>query len=279
MKKISISIEYLVDTKNYLRDIVGLITDRDLLSTISLAPGAAMVAKTIGGLAEKLVATFVPKKERNPILQFSGDFDLADEGLAEGYYVILGSHKSDNPLPSEEPKFEVVGGGALLMNGQPVTQLSYVILKVGCVKAVRDRFTGKSPWRDKLQEAKRLTTDYADDPFVDPDASNKKEFWEKQCLPLLREASALLKADPNFLESEVELIYRAAYRECLELITSKAATRKSASGQPLPAWQPDALTDRRILGIPESEDMDARLDKYADQLYSARKVFKELGIK
>ena len=279
MKKVSISIEYLVNTQNYLKDIVGLITDKDLLATVSLAPGAAMVAKTVGRLAEKLLAAFVPQPARQPILQFSGEFDLADKGLKEGYYVILGSHKPKNPLPTKEPKLEVVGGGGLLMNGQPVTQLSYVILKVGCTKAIRDRFTDRSPWRAKLQEAKRLALDYADDPFADPDASKKKEFWEKQCLPLLRETSALLKADPNFLDSEVELVYRSAYRECLDLITSKSATRNSSSGQPITTWQPDALADRRFLGIPENEDLDARLSEYAEHLFKAHKVLKELDSK
>lgn len=279
MKKISFSIDYLIDTRQYLRDLVGLITDKDLLSTISLAPGAAMAAKIIGGLAEKIVSTFVPQQERKPILQFSGDFDLADEGLKEGYHVILGSHTPENPLPTKAPTFEVVEGGGLLMNGRPVTQLSYVILKVGCTKSIRDRLTGDSPWRYKIQEARRLAADYADDPFADPDAMKKKEFWEKQCLPLLREVSALLKADPNFLDSEVELVYRSAYRECLDLITAKAVTRKSDSGQPVPAWKPDPLADRRFLGIPENEDMDARLNQYAEQLFQARNKFRELGVK
>lgn len=279
MKQISISIQYLVDTRHYLKDVVGLITDNDLLTTISLAPGAAMVAKTVGGLAKKIVAAFMPQQDRQPILQFSGDFDLADGGLKEGYYVILGSHTPQNPLPTEPPRLEVVEGGALLANGQPVTQLSYVILRAGCTKAIRDRFNRRTPWRDKLQETKRLATDYYDDPFVDPDGSKKKEFWEKQCLTRLREASVLLTADPNFLDSEAELIYRSAYRECLDLIISKTATRMKGPDQPFPTWQPDLKEDRSFLGIPEDEDLDARLGVYAEQLFKARKVFKELGIK
>lgn len=279
MKKVSVSVEYLVDTKNYLRDVVGLITDKDLLSTISLAPGAAMVAKTLGGLAEKILTTFVPAQERKPILQFSGDFDLAANGLQEGYYVILGSHTSQNPLPAQPPKLEVVEGGSLLADGKQVTQLSYVIFKVGCVLAIRDRFVGKGPWQDKLREARRLAQEYLDDPFADPDHSKKKEFWEKQCLPLLREASALLKADPNFLDSEIDLVYRSAYKECLDLITAKAATRELARPQAAFGWQPDARADRRFLGIPENEDVDARLSEYAEQLYRARRTLKALGIK
>ena len=118
MKHVSVSIEYLVDTKNYLKDIVGLIADKNLLSIVSLAPGAAMVAKTLGGLAEKMISTFVPANERRPILQFSGDFDLAAEGLREGYYVILGSHVQTNPLPAK-PSLKVADGGTLADEQRP----------------------------------------------------------------------------------------------------------------------------------------------------------------
>ena len=90
MKHVSVSIEYLVDTKNYLKDIVGLIADKNLLSIVSLAPGTAMVAKTLGQLAEKMISTFVPAQERKPILQFSGDFDLAAGGLKEATTLFSG---------------------------------------------------------------------------------------------------------------------------------------------------------------------------------------------
>jgi hypothetical protein len=278
MKKVAISIEYLVNTKNYLKDVVGLITDKDLLSTISLAPGAAMVAKTLSGLAEKIVTSFIPAEERKPILQFSGEFDLAIEGLKEGYYVILGSHTSKNPLPIGDLNLEIADGGRLKSNGKFITQLSYVILKVGCIKAIRDRFTGKSPWADKLREVKRLAQDYADDPFAEPDANKKKEFWEKQCLILLREAQALIKADPNFLDDEVEMIYRAAYRDCLDLIAAKSVTRAAATSESFPIWQPNLQADRQFLGIPENENIEARLSEYAEKLFEAREVFDELGI-
>src|SRR6185295_3316144 len=103
MKKISISIEYLVNTRNYLRDLATLITDKTLLSTISFSPGSALVAKTISGVVDKIVSSLVPSEERKPILQFSGEFDLAIDGLKEGYYIILGSHSAKNPLPEQEP--------------------------------------------------------------------------------------------------------------------------------------------------------------------------------
>lgn len=278
MKKVSISIQYLVNTQNYLKEVLALITDKDLLVPISIAPGAAIVARTVGNLAEKLLSALMPQEARQPILQFSGEFDLADEGLKEGFYIILGSHRPENPLPSRIDTLEVGKGGDLLIRGKSVTQLSYVILKVGCIKAIRDRFTSDNPWRSKLQEVRRLATDYAGDPFASPDANQKKEFWEKECLPRLREASALLKSDPNFLDSEIELIYRSAHRECIELITAKDTTRKSARQSLADTWQPDEQADLKFLGIPVEENLDSKLAQYAEQLYKARKTIKEVMV-
>ena len=275
MKHVSVSIEYLVDTKNYLKDIVGLIADKNLLSIVSLAPGAAMVAKTLGGLTEKMISTFVPAEQRKPILQFSGDFDLASEGLKEGYYVILGSHVQSNPLPTKPPALKVVEGGGLLVDDQPVTELSYVILKVRCTRSIRDRLMEQSTWYKKLVEARRLANDYADNPFAETDSARKKEYWEKQCLPLIREARALLTEDENFLAVEVDLVYRQVYKECLDIITSKAATKAPLARS---SWQPDSAADRKFLGISQDEDLDARLGEYAEQVYKARKVFGQIGV-
>ena len=275
MKHVSVSIEYLVDTKNYLKDIIGLIADKNLLSIVSLAPGAAMVAKTLGGLAEKIITTFVPADQRKPILQFSGDFDLAAQGLKEGYYIILGSHSQNNPLPPKAPALKVMEGGGLLLNNSPVTELSYVILKIRCTRSIRDRLMEQSSWYKKLGEAKRLAHDYVDDRFADADSAKKKEYWEKQCLPLIREARALLTEDENFLAAEVDLVYRQAYKECLDIITRKTATKFAGAA---PSWQPDFAADRQFLGISKDEDLDARLGEYAEQVYKARTVFQEMSV-
>ena len=55
MTHVSISIDFILDKKNRLVDLAGLINDDTFLKAISLAPGAAMVAQTIGGLAQKLI--------------------------------------------------------------------------------------------------------------------------------------------------------------------------------------------------------------------------------
>lgn len=270
MKRISLSIEYWADTQNYLGKLAGLIADKELLATISLAPGAALVASKVAAVASKLINDFIPEKERKPILAFSGDFDLAAQGVQSGYYIILGSHTATNPL-QVAPKKIVVQNGILWLDGALVTNLSYVILRVDCALAIRDHLPGSAPWRGKLQTAKQLAADYAEDTFSDAGHAKQQEKWEKECLPLLREAQALMQADPNFLPAEVELAYRAAYRECLNTITSKAT--KGVSYGELGAWKPNPAADRAFLGIDAREDLEARAGEYAQQLYQARATF------
>ena len=274
MNKVSVSIGYQIYTTNYLKEFASLITDKDLLSVVSLAPGVALVAQTISKITQK-VLTKLPENEKTPILQFSGDFDLVVNGLKAGYYVILGSDDPDNPLPTENPQFEVTGGGGLKMNGEPVTQVSYVILRIDCVKAIRDHVAGRSAWRDKIKEAERLIKELALDQPPNPDAM--RETWEKQCRPLLREASALLKDDPNFLESEAEEIYWQAYQKCTDLITGRAATVRQLGVQSSPVWEPDSLEDRQFLGIPDDVNVRARVREYEGHLDKARIVFRGLS--
>ncbi len=272
MKRVSLTIEYLVDTQNYLRMLSGLISDKDLLATISLAPGAALVAEKVANLTTKLINTLIPEQERKPILAFSGDFDLAIQGVKAGYYVLLGSHTATNPLEIAPTQLEIKEGGILWLDGAPLTNLSYVILRVDCAPAIRDQLAGSAPWRAKLAEAKRLAQDYAEDDFSDTDARKQKEVWEKECLPLLREAKALMLTDSNFLPAEVEIAYRAAYRECQLAIKSKIA--KGATTRGASAF--DQAADRAFLGIGADENLEEIAQQYAAQLFQARRVFDAL---
>jgi hypothetical protein len=281
MKRVSVSLKYSVDTSNSLSKLAVIIDNKDLLSVVSLNPGAALVAETISKLSGRLIDAFLPPEERKAILEFSGDFDLTESGLKEGYYIILGSHDARNPLPAvPSPKFEVGEGGQLVADGKPVTQLSYVVLRATCVDAVRDRYAGKSAWRTKIQEAKQLAQDYADDTLAGGDSSARRALWETRCLPLLREAHTLLLADPNFLSTEVELIYRNAFRECQAIIADRQRVRGTTIGRDLIGRNlaGDENADRDYLGIPRDEDLDERLSTYAGQLYRARPKLQRLGL-
>jgi len=77
MPHVSVSIEFILDKENRLAALTSLVNDDSFLRVVSLAPPAAAVAKSVGQLAQKIVQTFIPAEQRQPILQFSGDFNLA----------------------------------------------------------------------------------------------------------------------------------------------------------------------------------------------------------
>lgn len=274
MTEISISIKFILDKENRLAALGGLINDDSFLAMVSLAPGAALAAKTISGLANKVIQTFIPREDHEPILQFNGDFDISTNGLHEGYYVILGTTDKDSPIPSPLPVF-TVRDGELLADNERITRLSYVILEVRRTKARTRDLNDGAPWDAKLREAEDNAAHLLADPLATD--NERKQAWDK-CRNLIREAQILLREDPNYLRSEAESIVKMVYHRCSELISEPLTTRRKEGGrlQHQPLWQPDVQTDRALLDIPLHEDLDEALNLYAAQVDDARHIL-EIG--
>lgn len=275
MTDISLSIEFILDKENSLRALSGLINSDSFLATVSLAPGAAMVAKTIGGLAGKIIETFVPAQERQPILQFSGDFNLVDEGLKDGYYVILGTRDDNNPLPNPIPGLHVQDG-QLLADDQVITQLSYVVLDVHRTPARTRALSENAPWEGKLRDAEDEARRFANDPLAGDE--ERKSAWEK-CRNILKEAQALLRNDINFHRQEAENILKASFALCATELKIRTDSRdgeiiKASRG----GWQPDMTAERLFMDIAPGEDLGDTLGTYADQVAEAKQVLTGGGI-
>lgn len=275
MPDISISIEFILDKENSLRGLSGLINSDSFLAMVSLAPGAALVAKTISGLAGKIIETFVPAEERQPILQFSGEFNLADEGLKDGYYVILGTRDDRNPLPNPLPKF-LIQDGELLADNQIITQLSYVVMDVHRTTARTRALNDNAPWEAKLREAEDEARRFVHDTLASD--KEKKSAWEK-CRNLLKEAQTLLRNDINYHRIEAEYIIKASFTQCAKDLNIRPDSRgggivKASRG----SWQPDMRAERSFLDISLDENLDATLDLYAEQVAESRRVFKAAQI-
>ena len=274
MTHVSIGIEYILDKQNRLAMMGGLINDDSFVTALSLAPGAATVAKTLGGLAQKIIQTFIPAEDQEPILNFAGDFNLSTEGLKDGYHVILGTRDERNPIPDPLPALKVREDG-LTVDGQRVTQLSYVVLDVRRSPARTREMNDGAPWEAKLSEAEGVAEYVAGDPFAKEE--QRREAWEK-CKRLIFEARALLLADYNYLKKEAEAICKAAYDRCVKAIVGGEGKRHEGdlvlSGA---GWQPDWRADRAFLGISPDEDLVATLDTYAEQVTQARQILKQVG--
>jgi hypothetical protein len=277
MSHVSVSIEFLLDKENHLAKLGPLINSDTFLSVVSLAPGAAAVAKTVGGLAQGILQTFVPAEERTPILQFSGDLNVGGDvgggvGMRDGYYAILGSRHEKDPLPDPFPKLEV-REDTLLADGKAVSQWSYVVLQVTRVPARTRAMNEGALWDAKLREAEAIAQEVADDPFADDD--EKREKWAK-VKALLQEARILLQADPNYAAGEADAIYKTVYKWCADTI----AGRKPGEEPPVPKAMLafDTKADRVGLDIAEDEDLDAVVAEYTKLAAESMSVLKASGL-
>lgn len=274
MPHVSISIEFILDKENNLAALGGLINDDAFLTAISLAPGAAIVARTIGSLSQKLLQTFMKPEERAPILQFSGDFNVAN-GLPEGYYIILGTRDADNPLPNPLPKFEI-SSASLLADGQQVTQLSYVVFDVRYVAARTRSLNEGAAWDTKLSQAEGIATGVAHNPFATDD--ERKQAWQV-CLGILKEAQILLSADPNYLSREAQSIITAAYATCRSQIIDGEASRGTATSTTKAVRsQTDVPAEREFLSIAPDENLEESLNQYAEQVAESRRILRAAQI-
>ena len=268
MPQVTVSIDFHLDRQNRIAQLGSLVNKESFSAALSLAPGSILVAKTIGALADDIIQTFIPAEEQKPVLQFTGDFNLATGDVGAGYYVILGSRDADHPIPSPTPALEVKDQ-RLLAGGRPVSGLSYVIIEVRKT-SVRSRDLGAgTDWDARLREAEDLAQSLVDDPLAGEDA--RKTAWAK-CLALLKEAQTFLRSEPNYLRSEAEQIVRASYLRCRELVAEPVRERGLAGRAFAAAWSPDGAADRRALDIAPDDGLEHDALIYANQVMKAREV-------
>lgn len=264
MSHVSVSIDFLLDKKNYLAQLGGLINSDAFLAAVSLAPGAAAVAKTIGNLGQQVIQTFVPAEERKPILEFVGDFNVGGEAgtdaLRDGYYILLGSKHEADALPKTPPKLQV-REDTLLDGERAIDRWSYVVFQVTRLPVRTREMNEGAVWDAKLHEAEQVVRDVVADPFADD--SEKREAWGK-CKALLQEAKTLLMADPNYALTEANDIYRTVYKGCADTIRGTVGTKALGDF--------DTKADRAVMGIAEDAVLDATVAKYASQVEEAGRI-------
>jgi hypothetical protein len=275
MTRISISLEYLLDVENRLATLSSLINEDSFIAAVSLAPGAAAVAKTVGALASKVVQSFMPAEERKPILQFAGDFNLSGGQLRDGYYVILGSVDEDNPLPNPMPRLSI-RDGHVLADGVLLTQLSYAVFDVRRVEARTRDLSEAAPWDTKLREAEDLAREVLANPLAIEE--EKRAAWQK-CQTLLREAQTLLRSDVRYHRWEAENIVKVALLVCREVVLDAGRERGGrAALRSEKVWLPGSPDDRQMLEIPPDEDLEEVADGYAEKVAASRRAL-GLGVR
>ena len=268
MNRVSISIDFILDIHNRMADLSGLINAGAFVASVSLGPGAAVTAKTVSEISQKLITTFIPDpNEQRPILQFTGDFNIPAKELRDGYYVILGTRDPKKPLPSESAKMEVKDDG-LYINGEPVTDLSYVILSVFSKGArTRDLNEGAS-WDRKLRDAE-LIADMASNPFTSEE--NKKTSYFK-CEDLIKEAATLLNNDDNYLRDEARIIYNNALIDCRKRIFGEDTRLTKASRSSDTKGLPPTL---ELIDIKPNEDLAGMINRYKHEAAKTKLIIEK----
>jgi hypothetical protein len=273
MNHVSITIDFIVDTTNRLVQLSGMINSDCFLSAISVTPGAALVAKTIGGISQKILQTFVPAETRQPILQFTGDFNIGSDSFAAGYYAILGTRDENSPLPDPLPSLEIKDGD-LFADGEKVTRFSYVVLKVTRTEARTRDLNDGAVWDIKLRDAETKAMAASLDPqLVEGD---RTAIWN-ECKKLLQDARTLMLVDPNYLRIEVDAILEKAFTKCADLLyggkQSRAPTAFDRTSIPQKI-QVDGIS----LGIPMDDGANRRIANYSQQEKASLEILHAIGI-
>ncbi|MFN8473122.1 MAG: hypothetical protein U0822_13115 [Anaerolineae bacterium] len=271
MPRTTASVDFVIDRENRLAGLGSIINSDSFLTVVSLAPGVAPVARILSKLSSDIIRAYIPAEEQSPILQFTADFNIdgTANGLQDGYYVILGTADADNPLPDTINSVEVLDTG-LRIDGQPVTQLSYIILSVVRVPTRPASLSDGAPWAAKLREAEDTAQLTNLDPFADDAA--RKEAWDK-CKKLIQEASVLVAADPNYLPQDGQTIWRASYQKCVDLLSAAPSGTRDLAPPTV-----DTAEDRRAMGIPVDADMRAVLAHHAEKVMAAERALEDAGL-
>ena len=299
MSHISISIEFVLDKKNRLFNLAALINHSAFIAAVSLAPGAAVTACTIGGLSQQFIQTFLKPEDQELILQFTGNFNIPGGELRDGYYVILGSSDTNNPLPYQlqYPNLKL-DKGELRYNNKRVTQLSYVILEVCCLPVRGRALNEGARWEDKLCQAEAMA-----EPLEPFDDQEEKDHAWRECKKLLKEAELFLQTDANYLPDEAKKILRTTFAHCWKQIFEQDKGLRTRERGPhsedeqelierekeekeekeYAEWvksdllaestsQPD---DRAFLGIAPDEDLQAAVECYTKQVAETQRILEK----
>jgi hypothetical protein len=278
MPHVSISIEFILDKENRLNALAGLINSDAFLAAVTMAPVGATVARTVSGFTQKIIDTFIPAQEREPILQFTGDLNLAGENVREGYYVIVGTRDEEAPLPGPKARFEVTNG-ALKIDGQSAEGLSYVIFGVHRTAARGRDLSAGAAWEQRLREAEDEARNALQDPLAD--AQRRQDVWKK-CVTLITQAQVLLRSDPNYLRSEGDAIVRATLLECQPLVAVTPVVTRGLGRGRLPSdldagRLAEVSAQLGILGIETGEDLAQSTAQYAERLQASRDALADIA--
>jgi hypothetical protein len=266
--KVSIKLNLLLDQKDRLESLSNAINNSGFLTTISLSEPVLATAKALGKASRCILDAFLEAETKKPILEFTGDFNVGTPDLRSGYHVFLATTDKGSPLPAHDAHYSVEGT-TLLVDQQPATRWSYVILEVMCSEA-RDR-NPQANWDKLLREAEAAASEFARNAaFLDANQMKaKQKAAVDKCQALITKAETLLQADPNYVSEERSRIIAASFKDYTDKITGIATTRRY--GAPASRVHNRRISDARLaLGLPKDAELNQVLLRYAEQVQGFR---------
>jgi hypothetical protein len=266
--KVDLAVEFLLGQHNRLADLKKIISEDGLASVLSLAPGAGDIAAKTTKLVAKMLETFLDTEERKPLLRFNGDLLLSSGELSDAFIVVLGSSYDRYPLPRPLPSPDrvKVSENELLLDGQSVTQYSFIAFDLAVVERRGEAMGRGEPWDRKLAEVDIVLASLS--PFAAVEARHSA--W-RTCERLIRDAHALLNASPLYLRKEVTEIVNRAYLDARVRALGETTTALGA---------PPSLDDeeRAFLEVRSPEELKARVEGYAKKMEQSERKLRELGL-
>lgn len=264
---LGVSVSFVPSVTNRLEGLQGIINSNELLTPLSIAPGKLLVAQQLSKLAGSILDVFCPKdsKGARPSLDMSWTFNPVMNSLnvplpgdlRDGYYVFFASQDGKHPLPvGANSQTVTVNGIDVNVNGQPVRDMSYLVLLVR-TKDRKTKEASSEAWSKDLSDLDTILQD------VDLQKKTKNQAYD-ECIDKILAARTLLGVDPSYLQVEKNEIIQAAIDKVKVQLTPATATA--------------VLTPKeiKITGLPSYEALDARVKDYSTSVKNSMSIDAEV---
>jgi|GEM_PF-4774358 len=159
MNSVTLHFQILVTNKQPVTDLLKLISGNAFTTAFSLAPGVSSVVSAVSGLVPSVLGLFgFDEPAQQTLLDREFDFDLQQQSLGDGHYVILAAHGINSELaqPLQDSDF-TVQGSQVLLKGHPIAEASYLLIECAVRDNLQDSLGDSAePW--VLQYNQAMTT-------------------------------------------------------------------------------------------------------------------------
>ncbi len=212
---------YWMTTDDRIGQFGNLVRDDPAMRVaFGLAPAQIAVAQAVSGLVGKVLNVFLQREERQPLLQFEGDFNLAAGTVLPGRHAFISNAGTPEVSLALDPNKLSFKDKRLHYQERTIDHLSYAVLSIERVPVRGPNASPESRWYGKLQQARQLGT-RAESLRNTP---KELEKLRTEIRELIEGAQKLLHEDKRYHDWEAELIIKDAILLAQEQLTKGETT-------------------------------------------------------